>query len=122
VTQPRQIAPDQLDPDVAEEWVRETAEPDVGNVGASRWAAGGNWPWQVWVAAAEFVRQDPLESTLRRRMVKELRAVTGVMDVAEEDREVWLVAGEPSGAELTRAAAAVVDELATLIREEMRRD
>jgi hypothetical protein len=52
-------------------------------------------------------------------MEEELRAVPGVTDVAEEDREVWIGAGERSGAELTRAAAVVVDELSARIREEL---
>src|SRR5262249_2118033 len=98
VSEPRQIGSDQVDSEVAEAWIREAVEPDVGNVGASRWADVGNWPWQVWAAAAEFVRDDPLESTLRRRMDEALRAVAGVTAVVEGDREVWLAEGEPSGA------------------------
>jgi hypothetical protein len=71
------------------------------------------------VAAAEFIRNEPLESTFRARLDEELRAVAGVTGVAEEDREVWIVAGDPTGAALTRAAALVVDELASRIREEL---
>jgi hypothetical protein len=39
-----------------------------------------------------------------------------VIWVAEEDREVWHVTGEPSEEALARAAAAVVDELADRAR------
>ena len=119
MTQPLRIAPS--DPEIAEEWIRETAEPDVGNVGASRWAEASEWPWRVWAAAAEFLRNDPLEARFRRRMGDELRRVAGVRAVSEEDREVWLVSGEPNGAALTRAAAVVVDELEEEIRDELRR-
>jgi hypothetical protein len=115
--EPREATPD--DPEIAEEWVRETSEPDVLDVGASRWVEPETWPWRVWVAAAEFVRNEPLESTLRKRMDEELRAVAGVIDVAEEDRGFWAVAGDPTGAGLARAAALVVDELATRVRKEL---
>ena len=40
----------------------------------------------------------------------------GVTAVAEEDREVWIVAGNPHGAELVSAAAGVVDALAAKVR------
>ncbi len=103
MTKPHEVTPH--DPEIAEEWARETSEPDVRDVGASRWAQPGPWPWKVWVAASEFVRREPLESTLRARLDEELRTAAGVTDVPDEDREVWIVAGDPTGAVLTRAAA-----------------
>jgi hypothetical protein len=58
------------------------------------------------------LRGDPLEAELRQRIDSALRGVDGVGDVAEEDREVWYVTGTPSGKDLVRAAAQVVDDLA----------
>ena len=112
----RQLSAEQVDSDLPEEWIRETAEPEVRNVGALKMIEGGDDAWQVTVWAAEFVREEPLESLLRKRMHQALRSVEGVTRVAEEDREVWLVSGDPSGADLTQAAASVVDELADQIR------
>jgi len=117
-----QTPQERLDSEVAEEWVRETAEPDVRNVAASKWAGGGAWPWRVEVWAAEFVRIEPLESLLRRRLREELIAVEGVHDVADEDREVWIVSGHPLGSDLVLAAARVVDALASEIRSEISRE
>jgi hypothetical protein len=110
----RQLSAEHVDSDLPEEWIRETAEPEVRNVGALKMIEADAWQVTVW--AAEFVREEPLESLLRKRMHQALRSVEGVTRVAEEDREVWLVSGSASGADLTRAAAAVVDELADQIR------
>ena len=44
-------------------------------------------------------------------MAAALQAVPGTT-VVEEDREIWHVAGAPSGEALVRAAAVVVDGLA----------
>jgi hypothetical protein len=41
-------------------------------------------------------------------------------DVAEEDREVWVVAGDPGGEALVQAAAAAVDRLQDDIRKRLR--
>jgi len=62
------------------------------------------------------LREDPLEAELRERIDSALRGVDGVVDVAEEDREVWYVAGTPSGETLLRAAVQVVDDLADSAR------
>jgi hypothetical protein len=59
----------------------------------------------VGVAVAEFVRDGPLETELREQMAAALEAVDGVGSVWEEDREVWIVTGTPSGEALVDAAA-----------------
>lgn len=71
--------------------------------------AGG---WNVTVSVMEFVREEPLEGELRRRIVAALRSVEGVQTADEMDREVWFVTGTPAGPALVRAAAEVVDDLA----------
>lgn len=108
----RRVPDDEVDGE--EGWDR-LADDDVRGVEAIK-VGDGEWPWQVIVAVAEFVRDDPLETELRERMASALRAVPGVTDVAEEDREVWIVDGEPSGEALVRAAARVVDDLASRAR------
>jgi hypothetical protein len=103
--------------DGEEAWVRETDDPDVLGVEAVRLQDTDEWSWQVTVSVAEFIRDDPLEAELRREIVAALRSVPGVTDVAEEDREVWIVDGNPPGEALVRASAQVVDRLATLARK-----
>ena len=97
-------------PDVDEAWERLTDDPEVRGVETARIDETGGWQVTVWVM--EFVRQDPLETEIRRRIGAALRAVEGVISADEEDREVWFVTGTPSGRDLTEAAARVVDELA----------
>jgi hypothetical protein len=62
------------------------------------------------------VREEPLEREMREAIDAALRGVPGVKDVAEEDREVWVVAGDPSGEALVRAAAEAIDALQAKIR------
>jgi hypothetical protein len=110
--QARRIQPE--DPEIAEEWLRETDEPDLRAVGACKIDRIGGWQVSVWVM--EFIRSDPLESELRQRIRSALLGVSGVSSAEEEDREVWFVTGTPSGQALVEAAAKVVDELAAHAR------
>lgn len=97
-----------------EAWERITGDWDVRGVEAGRidFASG----WNVTVAVMEFVREDPLESELRRRIAAALRSVDGVETAEELDREVWFVTGTPLGDALVRAASEVVDDLADQAR------
>jgi len=58
---------------VEEDWERVNGEPDVRGVEAGRIDFAGGW--NVTVAVMEFVREDPLESELRRRIAAALRSV-----------------------------------------------
>ena len=49
-----------------------------------------------------------------------LRAVAGVSDVGEHDHESWAVNGTPSGEDLAKAAAAVLDGIADQLSAGMR--
>ena len=89
------IAP--ADPELAEEWVRRSDDPDVLGVGSSRWAEGGDWPWRVEVAMASLIRAEPLQGELRDRVTAALEAAPGVARVIQEDPEVWIVSGDPTG-------------------------
>jgi hypothetical protein len=110
----QQVSP----PGPEEAWARLTDDPDVRGIETARVDEIGGWQVTVW--AMEFMRHDPLEADMRRRMATALRAVNGVATADEQDREVWFVTGTPSGKELTEAAARVVDELAGEIRAAMR--
>jgi hypothetical protein len=114
----RQLPGDEIDEELDEEWIRETDEPEVRNVGANKSPEDG---WQVSIWAAEFVREEPLESRMRTTVTEHLRSVAGVTGVWEEDREEWHVEGSPNGDELVRAAAAAVESLAVEIREHVSR-
>jgi hypothetical protein len=100
--------------DADEAWERVTSDWEVRGVEAARRDDAGGW--QVTVAVMEFVREDPLEGKLRRRIAAALRSVGGVDTAVEEDTEVWFVTGAPSGEALVRAAAEVVDDLADQTR------
>jgi hypothetical protein len=68
--------------------------------------------WSVSLAAAEFVRTEPLESRMREAVAAAIEAVPGVTEAWEEDREVWSVDGDPSGEALLRAVAVALEPLA----------
>lgn len=109
----RQLPSDEIDEELEEEWIRETDEPDIRGVGANK---PRDDDWRVQVNVAEFLREEPLESDLRRALDAALRSVEGVTDVIEEDREQWAVIGSPTGEGLLKAVALVVDNLADRAR------
>lgn len=76
--------------------------------------------WNVTVTVMEFVREEPLEGVLRRRIAAALRSVEGVETADEMDTEVWFVTGTPSGEALVRAVAEVLDDLAEQTRAHIR--
>jgi hypothetical protein len=102
--------------DGAEGWERLTDEPEIRGVIAYRPGADDDWRWKIELTMAEFLREEPLEGEMRRGMDAALRSVPGVANVGEEDREVWGIDGDPSGEDLVRAAAQVVDGLADRAR------
>jgi hypothetical protein len=103
------------DDELAEEWLRESDDPDIRFVGATKSRADGEW--QLTATAMCFVRKEPLESDLRQAMASALGEVPGVSGVWEEDREIWHVDGNPNGGDLTRAAAQVIDAFGDRLRE-----
>jgi hypothetical protein len=103
-----------MDPSLTEEWLRETDEPEIRAVSASK-SDDGDWQVSIW--AQEFFRAGSLGVELRQRMASALRAVAGVTSAEEQDNETWYVTGTPSGEALTRAAASVVDDMADRLRD-----
>ena len=110
----RRVPADEVDG--VEGWDRLTNEPELRGIEAIRNESEGPWQWSVTVWAMEFVREDPLEQELRAAIAGALARVPGVTRVAEEDREVWVVDGVPSGEALVEAAAGAVDALVDRVR------
>jgi hypothetical protein len=108
-----------IEVDGDEGWDRLTDEPQVRGVEAIRHSGHAPWRWSLSVWAMEFVREEPLESELRIAIAAALRAVDRVTDVAEEDRELWVISGTPSGRELVLAVASVLDQFATRVRDHL---
>ncbi len=100
-------------------WFHRTEEGDILGVSASQEI--GDEYWYVFVSFAEFVREEPLESKFRKLIAKSLSEVNGVSSVEEEDREVWLVEGDPDGKELVtvcvEALKSIYPELKTFMKE-----
>ncbi len=95
----------------AEKWRRTGPHHHMLGVSASQ----SGMDWHIWVNAAESVREEPLESQLREAVATAIAAVDGVDGVEEEDREVWLVWGNVSGAHLVEAVADALDRLESLL-------
>jgi hypothetical protein len=109
--------------DVVEYWIRDIANPlDRSRFGvdASKSLDQQRWPWQVDVCAMAGVRDVPLEKELRRTIMKALRAVPGVVEAKEGDREFWIVRGHPSGQALVAAVATVLDAYSVELRAYVR--
>jgi hypothetical protein len=76
-----------------------------------------DWPWQVAVHAAEFFREEPLQSLLVDAVTAALSNVPGVKRAIQEDREVWVLQGQTSGEQLVHACSAALDGLAPVLRK-----
>jgi hypothetical protein len=97
-----------------EAWNRLSGEPHLFGVEVIKNDQPDGWQVTFW--ALEHVREEPLESQLRRGIERRLRAVEGVTDVQEEDREIYWVTGSSSGEDLSAAGAAAVDDFADQLR------
>ena len=108
----RQVTLD--DDEILEAWERLTDDPDTRGIEA--WRGEDVDGWVVEVLVQEFFRGGTLGVELRQRIAGALRAVEGVTDVGEHDNESWSVKGNPSGPDLVRAAASVVDDMASRLQ------
>ena len=68
------------------------------------------------MSVAEYLRDEPLDVELEISVDRALRSVPGVSDVHHEDREVWIVRGEPSGEAVVHAVSGALDRFAARIR------
>jgi hypothetical protein len=104
------------DVDGNEAWNRLSGEPHLFGVETIRNDEPPGWQVSFWVL--EHVREERFESRLRSEIEGRLRAVAGVSEVGQDDREVYWVTGSASGEELTKAGAAAVDSLENDLRSE----
>lgn len=108
----KQIQP--LDSSILEEWVRVTDDKDILGVSASR--SDGEWSWTVAIHAAELIREEPLEAELQAAIEDALSSVPGVTAVAHEDREIWIIKGNPKGGDLVKSCSSALDNLSNVMR------
>ena len=104
------------DEELLEEWVRITGEKDILGVCAARMSQS-DWPWQVSIYVAEFIRSEPLQSELFDAITSALSGVPGVARAVQEDREVWAVQGNVAGDALVRACSLALNRLAQPLRD-----
>ena len=90
-------------------WSQFTDADDVRRVHVS-FHRDANWQWEIAIPIAEFIRDEPLESEFRARVERAIRS-SGVADVTEEDRELWLARGQADGAAIARSVGAVLDAM-----------
>jgi len=98
-----------------EAWVRVGTEPHLRSVEAVENESGGGW--SVSVAAMKFVRPEHAAyGELRQAIEDAIKSVPGVTEVEREVNEVWWASGSPSGEDLARAVADVLDQHADRLR------
>ena len=90
-------------------WSQFTDADDVRRVHVS-FDPDANWQFEIFIPVAEFIRDEPLESEFRARIDRAIR-ISGIADVAEEDRELWLARGQADGAAIARSVAAALDAI-----------
>ena len=99
-----------------EAWVRISTEPHLRSVEAVKNEGGGGW--SVAVAVMEFVcPEHAAYQQLRQAIEDAIESVPGVTEIEHEVNEVWWANGSPSGEDLTRAVAHVLDEHADRLRD-----
>ena len=103
--------------DVSQAWVRGVDWDEITAVDANRLRDEPEWPWQVTVPVAEFIREDPLERDLFESVTTALQGVRGVREAAQEDREVWVVSGRANGRSLVAAVGKALDRLEPRLRQ-----
>lgn len=113
---PEKVRPE--DEEIVEEWARLIGD-DARGVDVVRIAVEGEWQWEVYISALEFVREKPLEPELARSLEAKLSQVPGAKQVVREDTETFIVDGDPSGEALALAACEVVDAFADRIRRRL---
>jgi formyltetrahydrofolate synthetase len=98
-----------------EAWVRTGTEPHLRSVAAVKNEGGG---WSVAVAVMEFVRPEHAAyQELLQAIEDAIESVPGVTEVEREVNEGWWASGTPSGEDLARAVADVLDEHADRLRD-----
>jgi len=105
--------------DGQEAWVRVSTDPHLRSVEAVRNDSGGGW--SVSVALMKFVHPEhAVYRELRQAIEDAIKSVPGVIEVEHELNEAWWVSGSPSGQDLARAVAHVLDQHADYLRHHCR--
>jgi len=84
-------------------------------------SAAGDGTWTVFVSVAEFLRDEPLESEMRTAVAQAISEVPGVDRWYEEDREVWVVLGNPDPEGLLQEVGSAVDRIGPRAQAEIDR-
>jgi hypothetical protein len=102
--------------DGQEAWVRNSTEPHLRSIEAVKNHGGGGW--SVAVAVMELVRPEhAVYQELRQAIEDAIESVPGVTEVEREVNEEWWASGSPSGEDLARTVAHVLDEHADRLRD-----
>lgn len=105
---------------ILEQWEVVAENPDIFGISIAK-QDSIDFSWSIVVNAAEFIRDDPLETKFRNRIARALSSIEGVKQVEEADREVWVVSGSPEGREMAKAVVDVLislnDEIQSYIEE-----
>jgi hypothetical protein len=112
------VDPAELDPEIAEGWVRLPGEENYlrGVEVASGDGLNEPFDWLATIWAREYFRDSPLGRELQQRLERAWLAIPGVTSAENASWETWYVTGQVSGETVCRAAANVVDELADRMR------
>ena len=108
---------EQEDEETSQVWTRGAEWDETTAVDALRLRGEKEWPWQVVIPVAEFIREQPLETELWEAVTSALRGVRGVREAAQEDREVWVVSGRARGRSLVAAVGNALDRLEPRLRQ-----
>jgi hypothetical protein len=102
--------------DGQEAWVRISTEPHLRSVEVVKNEDVSGW--SVAVPVMEFVRPEHAAyRELRQAIEDAIESVPGVTEVEREVNKVWWASGSPSGEDLARAVAHVLDERADRLRD-----
>lgn len=112
-----QTAPD--DERHLEQWVSNFPDMDILGVAAYKFDESES-PWGIYVYAAEFIREDPLESKLHKGITDALEKLPGVTKAFQEDREVWIITGNATGHDLMKACLMKLLELYPELKKSIR--
>jgi hypothetical protein len=102
-----------------EQWVSDFPDMDILGVAAYKFDESAS-PWGIYVYAAEFIREDPLEYKLHQGITEVLEKLPGVTKAFQEDREVWVITGNASGEELMKACLTKLLELYPELKKSIR--
>ncbi|MEM8594414.1 MAG: hypothetical protein AAGF06_06320 [Pseudomonadota bacterium] len=109
----RQVTPE--DEEISEEWEVISTNADRWGVCATRMANEDEFAWNVTVSVVEFIRDEALEIQLHRAIKEAMSEVPGVKEVAEQDRGLWIIDGQPDGSLLVESVLVVLTMLESQI-------